>query len=1113
METPTSVPLPDLHTAAGGVAVQEEGTGAATAAAAAAVTEEGGESEEEALTRHVWPVPAIVNEATLEQSIETFLTDQERGFVRYVMGERPSVHVFPELEAERKEAIVERVLKDQAEQLARLPNPPALIPSHVRKKMVLKLGEITYGVRNRDGVGRMLVTHNVLCMSKLVYNKQARRGMHHALHQRIKKYPRIPPPDLASRAGRRQRPRLERAQLEVEREHVSRAARVVSSHTRALEPTAEVIAKVRELFPATDETGAFRRNVRAGATPKVETQSVLKAVSGIKQETSAGLTGMTKEVVQCLVNTDEGLEYVRLLVEEIWAGHSPSMSLVSMGSGLALAKPNGGIRPIVIPGVLYRVLERVVLGLMQAPGKLAPIQLGVGTPGGTELIVHAVNGVLAAHADPNSSCPFTHLTTLDMSNAFNTVSRAVIAETIHQTDVESYNAVRTLLGQPSEVVFATQGGAVESVRIHTGVRQGSVLSPLLFSVGLKARVEALSEWLKRGPGGQPRDAQAMFYLDDGIVLSRGAILPDLLEAWDTLCPERDDGMRLNASKCRSRTLDEVMQEGVVLLGAPVGGVDFRRQHMEQAVDELAGTYASMLAGEEGVLSKQSALLIVRMAISRRLHHLMRTMDPTGVEDLYQRADRTTWDVIRGLRARRFASTEAERSREDRIFALPLSQGGLGLTSMHTVHEGARTASVTAALGAITKRFNLGDTVRTHLRHLEGSEIVRRHGVRGLQRRLTGKAHKDSMEELLQEMSEEEGTAFVDGANSLATGWVTLFPSPRGLSLDQRTIEAGLCALTQTTAARTCGACQHTVDDAEHFETCGSAGQSRHYRHKRVLGALAQLMEAAGTTTRTEVPIETNTGCRLGRMRADLVLSTGDLSPRVLKRLQGWFDTTVISMYGKKARGHLQQARARMAPGEGPPVTRTTRAAGPERETREARGARGEAAPGADGGGERPITGEGPNRRERDEAEEHGGGGGTGAPPSAGPEHGSAPTAATAGNATGTARTVDPPPPPAPSAPSPTPPAPRTREELYRASILSVLEERERAKLSKYRLSRHPVQGLALSTKGTMSATLRKMLDGARQAMDSQPRIKASVLHRWRQQLAITLLLSRVYHHS
>jgi len=90
---------------------------------------------------------------------------------------------------------------------------------------------------------------------------------------------------------------------------------------------------------------------------------------------------------------------------------------------IALEKEDGGIRPIAIGEALYRLVAKAILQALFHDNILLPFQLGVKSPGGVEPAVFLLQQ--AIHS--NLQHKFSHVTSLDFSNAFNSLSRRDIA--------------------------------------------------------------------------------------------------------------------------------------------------------------------------------------------------------------------------------------------------------------------------------------------------------------------------------------------------------------------------------------------------------------------------------------------------------------------------------------------------------------------------------------------------------------------------------------------------------------------------------------------------------------------------------------------------------------
>jgi hypothetical protein len=73
--------------------------------------------------------------------------------------------------------------------------------------------------------------------------------------------------------------------------------------------------------------------------------------------------------------------------------------------------------------LIYRLCTKALLRHIFRPDFLLPFQFGVGAKGGVEPVIRAAQRAL----DNSLGRPSTHLSSLDFSNAFNTVDRREIA--------------------------------------------------------------------------------------------------------------------------------------------------------------------------------------------------------------------------------------------------------------------------------------------------------------------------------------------------------------------------------------------------------------------------------------------------------------------------------------------------------------------------------------------------------------------------------------------------------------------------------------------------------------------------------------------------------------
>lgn len=212
---------------------------------------------------------------------------------------------------------------------------------------------------------------------------------------------------------------------------------------------------------------------------------------------------------------------------------------------IALNKDKGGLRPIAVGYIWRRLAAKCAnrYAVARLTAHFAPLQLGIGVPGGCEAAVHATRRFIG------SMRPDQVLVKLDFANAFNTLRRDVMLEAVHDSIPELYPFVHQAYSAPSVLKF---GHLLLSSQM--GPQQGDPLGPLLFSLPLQPVLHSLESDLRVG------------FLDDLTLGGEvGAVARDvhvMSELGSTL------GLCLNPSKCEILTRDSGIALPPELSGYP-----------------------------------------------------------------------------------------------------------------------------------------------------------------------------------------------------------------------------------------------------------------------------------------------------------------------------------------------------------------------------------------------------------------------------------------------------------------------------------------------------------------------------------------------------------------
>ena len=148
-----------------------------------------------------------------------------------------------------------------------------------------------------------------------------------------------------------------------------------------------------------------------------------------------------------------------------------------------------------------------------AKNRLEPPQVGVGTKGGAEAIVHVTRQWFSRHG-----CDVNRVVVkLDMENAFNTMDREAMLVAIRSAF--PHLAPWVDISYRVHTGLWLDGKRLESCR---GVQQGGPSGLLIFSLALQVAIEIVKA---RSHAEAPGDLDFMaFYLDDGIVAGPGDVV-------------------------------------------------------------------------------------------------------------------------------------------------------------------------------------------------------------------------------------------------------------------------------------------------------------------------------------------------------------------------------------------------------------------------------------------------------------------------------------------------------------------------------------------------------------------------------------------------------------
>ena len=373
-------------------------------------------------------------------------------------------------------------------------------------------------------------------------------------------------------------------------------------------------------------------------------------------------------------------------------------------------KPQGGLRPIAVGEVFARIASALAVRhvMQHAQEVLGPFQLGIGVKGGVEAAAHILQEALL-HPD-------TTLLSLDIENAFNTLSRSFMLSQLFKIPkfASIYRIVYWAYSTSSDLLVLKNGKLLYSISSSRGVRQGDPLGTLLFCIALIAILIKIAVALSGSP-----DLVAV--VDDINLIAQNA--ESLARAYAVAKQElRPAGLRLQPTKVKlipsgniHPTLAalarqeqwQIVTDATVLLGAPIGT---DKEGIERLALEAVERHRTLFETLEDsqILTTQEALLIFRLCATPRVNYLLRVLYPDHAKEAAERFDTMQRHALETFLAQRHGTLE---ERVWKQACLPLKLGGLGIQSASALLQEAWFSSQALAAQHVEQRFRQASAER------------------------------------------------------------------------------------------------------------------------------------------------------------------------------------------------------------------------------------------------------------------------------------------------------------------------------------------------------------------------------------------------------------------
>lgn len=547
-----------------------------------------------------------------------------------------------------------------------------------------------------------------------------------------------------------------------------KAAAVIRGEFSVAAVSAEVVTEMRNKHP-TGSVSPFGNYVGVAPPPlSNDTQSVLDhLIAKLDLQSSAGPSGWSPALIQfCYGKPEQDTpfrQFLFYLAKQIYLGTAPGKQMLCGARLTALKQSPTKLRPIACGECFYRIIMRFILKVAKYDNALLPVQLGVGSPGGVSPIVELFQYQYEQQLDQLHD---QYAYSLDFSNAFNNVSRGVIARAVRELAPALYRMVKWAYNDRTPLIMSGSDDLVV-ISSSQGVRQGDPLGPLLFSIAIRSKVRELQLLTP-----DAASTTVAGYLDDLVIISpRNDLMPAIHQVFapDPGSATPTDGFILNRSKTRIDNFRDVVtsETGLNVLGTTIGSVIARRTFIRGKIEIMQHQMNRLRQ-----LPFQHMLLLLRLCIAPELTHLLRTMDLSDLDDELNELDQLVYNLVRYLRLAPDQQLNGNPDRDriaNRVTTLPISLGGLGLFSYAELRPLARAACREEASFYL---HQMGIPV-SFIRDGPSEERPRSQKMR------TTEYFKLAKELFLGSLSSDQQLAFVDNCSSMGSSWLHVAPRANG----------------------------------------------------------------------------------------------------------------------------------------------------------------------------------------------------------------------------------------------------------------------------------------------------------------------------------------------
>jgi hypothetical protein len=667
------------------------------------------------------------------------------------------------------------------------------------------------------------------------------------------------------------------------------------------------------------------------------TKRTHEAIGHLHRGRAAGSDGARAELFKALISRtgdDQSTDFstptttraLSRITQLLAAGSAPKGIYPHLAAGciVPIAKPNGGVRPIVLQPAFYKLTATIIV--KEVAGALSdavgPHQYGVGTPGGAQILAHKVRRL--AEEDGIT------VLKLDMTNGFGRVNRMHLFKELDQAGAAlkpladfAKNVYGQTLKHSGTYNAGATAGETFTIDMAQGVVQGDPIAPVLFALSIKAALECASV-----AGHQSGGKGAVYaYLDDVYIVGTPAYSKAAFGAIKKAL--ESTGGQLNPSKMvvypDSEQAAEVAAavgagepvEDTVVLGMHLGPLATVRKALADRIRNDLGHAAKRLV-QLAEHDPQVTLRLTTRCFAHKATHILRVQSPEEVRDFTDAFDKLLRQVTDAVVMR--GAPIGLSNRQWQQATLPVRLSGLGVTTIKGTASQAWLAAVAHAWPSMEKdpafagKTQLTDkghymamakAATSRARELSGTNITFVEALKkgksgGLQKHLSEAVAKARAKQLKQSYAQDVchlGRIESAASTSACLPFMALPSRDLSIPAEEFAVMAqqrlGVTTLSHPSARIQtkciCGYVMNNGTSDKHLAGCARLGNHVN-PHNLLRDTMAELAGRAHLSAVREPSLSTFKGARGKASRADLrVVIEGQLR---------YYDATVVSMYRK-----------------------------------------------------------------------------------------------------------------------------------------------------------------------------------------------------------------------